>query len=254
VLRIVGLTVAFVLAMAARVPAALSGRDVIAKTKDARECGTDASSSYRMVMATKRGDEVSRTIVTYRKKLGDESKSLIFFREPEDVAGTGLLAWSTESGAEQWLYLPDLGRVRQINANAQGESFMGTDFTYADLGETDVDARTHELAGEEIMEGQPTYKIESVPKVAGAYSKVITWVSRETFLPVRIDYYDTAGALLKQGSFRDVRPVKNVPTAFAIAMTNVQTGHRTELSLLEMNCDLGLDDALFTERQLKRGP
>jgi outer membrane lipoprotein-sorting protein len=235
--------------------AALSGRDVIAKMKDARECGgKDATARYRMVLATKRGDQVQRTIVNYRKKLGEDSKTLLFFREPEDIAGTGLLVWSLDGKDSQWLYLPDLGRVRQIAANARGESFMGTDFTYDDLGDVDVDGRTHQLVGEEDVEGQPTYRVESVPKEAQVYSKVVTWVSRTTFLPVRIDYYDTAGALLKTGYFRDVRPVNDVPTAFAIEMENVQTGHRTQLSLLEIDCEHGLEEDLFTERYLKRGP
>jgi outer membrane lipoprotein-sorting protein len=250
---VLGLVV--VLAVASAAAAAFTGREVIAKAKDARECGKDTKSAYRMVLTSKRGDAVKRTLVTYWKKYGDDSKSIVFFREPEDVAGTGLLVWSAKGrDDDQWLYLPDLGRVRQINASARGDSFMGTDFSYADLGDTDVDERTHQLLGEEEMEGQPTYKVESVPKDATTYSKVITWVSRETFLSVRVDYYDMGGALLKTGYFRDVRKVKGIPQAFAIEMENVQTGHRTQLSLLEIDCDSGLDDDLFTERQLKRGP
>jgi outer membrane lipoprotein-sorting protein len=247
-------TVAFATLVPAPVLGALSGRDVIVKMKDARECGADATATYRMVLATKRGDQVTRTLVNYRKRSAEESKTLIFFREPEDVAGTGLLVRSHGGNESQWLYLPDLGRVRQINASGQNESFMGTDFTYADLGDTDVDERAHQLVGEEDLDGEPTYKVESVPKTATSYSKVVTWVSHETFLPVRIDYFDPAGALLKTGHFRDVRRVKDIPQPFAIEMQNVQTGHRTQLSLLEIDCNPGLDDSVFTERHLTRGP
>lgn len=252
-------SIVLTLVVAAAVPSAafgaLSGRDVIVKMKDAQECGKDATAAWRMVLATKRGDEVTRTLVNYRKRSNkEESKTLIFFREPEDVAGTGLLVHSRAGNDSQWLYLPDLGRVRQINASAHGESFMGTDFTYSDLGDTEVDERSHQLVAEEEMEGESTYKVESVPKEATTYSKVVTWVSRATFLPVRVDYYDTAGTLLKTGRFRDVRRVNDVPQPFAIEMRNVQTGHRTQLSLLELTCDPGLEDELFTERHLTRGP
>ncbi len=235
---------------------ALTGRDVIVKWKEVRDCaGKDATSTFRMQLASKRGEQVTRTIVSYHKRYGaDQSKSLVFFREPEDIAGTGLLVWSDGGSDQQWLYLPDLGRVRQIAASARGESFMGTDFNYSDLADTDVDERTHELLGEEEFEGQPVYKLESVPKESDIYRKVVSWVNRETFLPVRIEYYDTAGALLKTGSFRDVRLVSGVPTPFAIAMENVQTGHSTKLSLLEIDCGRALKDELFTERYLKRGP
>jgi len=234
---------------------ALSGRDVVVQMKEARERGSDQKSVFRMVLVTKRGDTVSRTLVSYRKKFGADSKSLMFFREPADVARTGVLVWSYSGrDDDQWLYLPDLGRVRQINAGSRGESFMGSDFSYADLSDIDVDERAHDLVGEEEMDGQPTYKVESVPKKSDVYSKVVTWVSRETFLPVRIDYYDPAGVLLKTGQFRDVRVVKSIPTPFALNMQNVQTGHRTELSILEIDYNLGLDDQLFTERYLKRGP
>jgi hypothetical protein len=50
------------------------------------------------------------------------------------VKGTGFLAFTHKGRpADQWLYLPELKRVRQITARRRKESFVGTDLSYHDL-------------------------------------------------------------------------------------------------------------------------
>ena len=241
----------------AAVAADLSGRDVIARMLETRAQGSeDATSVLRLELISGSGGEVTRTVATYRKQCGDESRTLAVFREPADVAGSAVLSTShPERGDDVWLYLPELGRVRQVNPYARSETFLGTDFTYEDLGMVEIDAREHRLTASGTLDGEPVYKVQSTPKGADeTYGKVITWVSRETFLPVRIDYFDHVGVLLRSGRFSDVRMVKGIPTPFDIEVENVQTGHRTRLTLLAADYYGGLDCDLLTERHLTRGP
>ncbi len=234
--------------------AELSGRDIMVKVKAAREPGKDQTSEIAMELVSKRGDVTRREMIVYHKKYGDDGKTLLFFTSPADIEGTGLLVWShTGSDDEEWLYLPDLGRVRRIGASSKGESFMGTDFSYEDMTDIDVDERTHERVGEEAVDGRQCYVVSSVPKEPGNYGKVVSWIDKENFLPVRVDFYDPELALLKQARFGDVRSVGGYPTAMRIEMKNVQTGHATRLEFESVRYDSGLDDDLFTERRLKRG-
>jgi hypothetical protein len=234
----------------------LSGRDVIARMLMTRAQGSeDAMSVLRLELISGSGGQVTRTVATYRKQCGDESRNLAVFREPADVAGSAVLSTShPERGDDVWLYLPELGRVRQVNPNARSETFLGTDFTYEDLGMVEIDAREHRLTSSGTLDGEPVYRVQSTPRGVDTYGKVITWVSRETFLPVRIDYFDRVGVLLRSGRFSDVRMVKGIPTPFDIEIENVQTGHRTHLTLLAADYYGGLDCDLFTERHLTRGP
>jgi hypothetical protein len=234
----------------------LLGRDVIERMLTMRATGNeDAMSVLRLEVLAGDGSQVTRTVATYRKECGDESKNLVVFREPADVAGAAVLSSSSPTeGDDVWMYLPELGRVRQVNPNARSETFMGTDFTYEDLGMVSVDAREHRLTAGGTLDGEAVYKVLSTPRGADTYGKVVTWVSRRTFLPVQIDYFDAMGALLRIARFADVRTIKGIPTPFAIDVENVQTKHRTLLTLLEADYYRGLDCSLFTERHLARAP
>ena len=80
---------------------------------------------------------------------------------------------SPDGSADMWMYLPELGRVRQLNAAARGESVMGTDLTFEDLSGSHLDVRTHRLLGEEELDGHATYKVESVPLEPSVYARVV---------------------------------------------------------------------------------
>jgi hypothetical protein len=92
----------------------------------------------------------------------DETKALSSFLSPSEVKGTAFLQWSHKNAPdEQWLYLPDLRRTRRITSDLSNESFMGTDFSYQDLGIlseapswTEADAPST-LVGEETVDGWP---------------------------------------------------------------------------------------------------
>jgi Outer membrane lipoprotein-sorting protein len=71
-----------------------------------------------------------------RRTPGDPraQKAILFFLAPAEVKGTGFLAFTHKGRpADQWLYLPELKRVRQITARRRKESFVGTDLSYHDL-------------------------------------------------------------------------------------------------------------------------
>ena len=233
----------------------LSGREVMARMLTSRTVGSeDATSVLRLDMLSGDGNRVTRTVASYQKQCGDESRSLAVFQEPADVAGEAVLTASSPArGYGAWLYLPELGRVRQVSPYSLGETFFGTDFTYEDLGAVAIDAREHRLASRGTLDGEPVFRVESTPRGTDTYGKVVTWVSRTTYLPVRIDYFDHVGVLMRSGRFSDVRVVKGIPTPFAIEMTNIETGHRTRLTLLEADYYQGPECDFLTERHLARG-
>jgi hypothetical protein len=235
--------------------AELSGRDVIARMQLVRALGgDDATKVVRLTTVTPSGGTVERVFTSYHRWCDDASRNLIRFREPAEVAGSGVLTWARPDGsADMWLYMPELGRIRQMNAASRGESFMGTDLTYEDLSGSHLDVRTHRLFGEEEMDGHATYKVESVPLASEVYARVLTWVDREAFLPVRIKYWDRDGRHLKTARFDDVRVVKGIPTIFRVEMVNVQNGHRTELALLDADYRGGVACDRLTQRYLVHG-
>jgi hypothetical protein len=247
---------ALAIAVLATFPAyALTGAEVMRRSLAARSQGDNATSTLRVELREKSGAQVTRTVETYRRNDCDGSqRQLVVMREPADVAGAAFLSWiHADRYPDMWLYLPELGKPRQLNPATRGETFLGSDFTYEDLGAPARDDRTHEIIDEPFIYGEPAYEVESIPRAQDLYSRIVTWVSRATFLPLRVEYYGTDGELIKAGRFRDVRIVNGIPTPFALDMEDVRTGHRTVVTLLAADFDRPFDCALFTERGLLRG-
>ncbi len=232
---------------------AMSAGDVMLRSLQVRNQGDDAFNTYRVELIAKDGSTVTRIVSTYRKACDGAAKQLVVFREPADVAGAKFLSWIYPNRMpDMWLYLPELGRPRQVNAATRGESFLGSDFTYEDLGAPANDQRSHAFVGEPVVDGEPTYLVESRPQTDDRYDHILTWIRQATFLPLRVEYFDPGGALLKVGRFRDLRVVKGIPMLGSLEMANVRTGHRTAVTLLEADVDRAFDCALFSERGLSR--
>jgi Outer membrane lipoprotein-sorting protein len=244
------------LALAAWSPApaaALSAAEVMQRSVEARNQGDDVYRTYRVELIAKNGGTVTRVVTTYRKVCHGASKQLVVFREPSDIAGAAFLSWiHPHRMPDMWLYLPELGRPRRVNAATRGESFLGSDFTYEDLGAPAMDERTHVLLDEPVIDGEATYRIESRPTAADHYQRILTWIRHTSFLPLRVEYFDPEGAVLKVGRYQSVTMVKGIPTLSALEMANARTGHRTAVTLLEADVDRPFDCALFSERGLSR--
>jgi hypothetical protein len=233
---------------------ALTAAEVMLRSLQARTQGDNAASTFRVELRERGGAMVTRTVESYRKDCDGSQRQLVVMREPADVAGAAFLSWiHRDRYPDMWLYLPELGKPRQLNPATRGEAFMGSDFTYEDLGAPARDDRTHEIIDQPYLYGEPAYQVESTPRAHDLYSRIVTWVSRRTFLPLRVEYYDRNGELLKAGRFRDVRLVNGIPMPFTLEMENVRTGHRTAVTVVHAAFDRPFDCALLSERGLSRG-
>src|ERR1051325_233380 len=167
---------------------------------------------------------------------GMDSKFLIKFSTPADIKGTGFLQIEHIEGDDDlWIYLPALKKSRRLVANNKKDSFVGSDFSYADISRPKVDQYRHTLVRVEKIDGFDCYVIESIPatdtvRSNSGYSKKITWVRQDNFLESKVEYYDLADRLLKTQIVQKhqlVEPQKGRWFALYREMTNHQTGHRT---------------------------
>ena len=144
---------------------AQSGWDIMVKV-DERDDGDTRKSSLTMTLINKRGSTRVRDVISYGKDYGKDSKQLMYFKKPEDVEGTCFLSWEYDDVSKEddkWLYMPALRKERRISGRSSNDYFMGTDFTYDDMGDRNVDEDVHTLKGEDVFEGKECWIIESVP-------------------------------------------------------------------------------------------
>jgi len=226
---------------------------------DQLDDGDDQASQATYTLVNKRGQKRIRNTVRFWKdcdgKDGFDAKMITFFESPPDVKGTGFLSWSyadEEKDDDQWLYLPALRKVRRISAGNKDDYFMGSDFTYDDMGERKVSEDSHKLVRSEMVSGVDCYVVESVPKKAGMYSRRLTWVEKQNWLTQKVDYYDRKERLLKTLSM-EWQKVGNLWTWKRGEMKNHLTQHATIIDITEVRINPGLADNVFTERVLKRG-
>ncbi len=222
----------------------------------------DRVQHLRLRVIDRRGGERVRDLVIFMKKYPDDrSRSIVFFESPPDVKGVGFLQWADPHAKdEQWLYLPELKRVRQISAGAKHESFVGTDFSYDDLAImseindwTDSDARTT-LLRDEVLDGRPCHVLEYTPTGKDlSYGKILDWLTADELTVIKFEMYDTSARLEKILTLSDIRKVGAIPTAFHMEMQNVRAGSHTVVDFSEIKYDTGLPDARFTQRALEHG-
>ena len=207
-----------------------------------------------------RGDTVRvRELEIAVMRRGESEKCLrrYVFLAPSDIRGASLLV-REQSGADNdtWLYLPSVGRTRRISSSRQSTSFAGTDFSYADLMAMRLGKYTHAIVGR----GGGSIVLESVVKDRSfahniGYSKVVTTMSDMTFLPSKVEYFDTKGRHSKTQTMSD--PVATPDGRHVLrrrVMTVLKNRHETRIRMSGLNFGAKLRDVDFDPGRLAGAP
>ena len=234
-----------------------TGREIMLKA-DERPDGDTRQSVMTMELVNKRGSKRVRTMQSYALDQGKDTRSIMFFQKPADVKGTGFLTWNyNDEGQDddRWLYLPAMKKTRRISgSSAKKEYFMGSDFTYDDMGNRSVDADTHVLINEESVDGIPCYVVESTPKESdGLYSRKVAWIRKDNYIAQKVLFYDKMGTLMKELHVEELELIDGIWTATRMHMQNHQRNHRTVISIDEIEYDVPLESSLFTVNALEKG-
>lgn len=234
----------------------LTGRDIMDRVYN-RPDGDDQKCIMHMTLINKRGKTRERTVIFFSKDYGKDSKSLMFFQSPADVKGTGFLQYEYDDPSKEddrWLYMPALKKVKRITGSSKSDYFMGTDFTYDDMGDRSVDEDKHKLLREEEVDGIKCWVVKSIPKDKDyMYSKTTKWIRQDALIPIKVEFYDKQDNLLKILTVFDIRKQDGYWTVFKMEMDNIQDMHKTILEIEEMYYDIGLKDNLFRVSTLERG-
>jgi len=246
----------FITAAASTLQAQITGEEIMKKV-DERPDGDDQKSVLKMTLINKRGRKRIREVVSYKKDYGKDSKKIMIFRSPADVKGTGFLSFDYDNPGkddERWLYLPAMKKTRRISGSSKNDYFMGTDFTYDDMGDRAVEEDVHKYLKTEKINGADCWVVESIPKDKSyMYSKKISWVRTDALLFVKVNYYDRDGDLLKTLTASEIRKQQSFWTAFKIVMKNHIDEHKTILEHRDRIFNSGVKENLFRVSTLERG-
>lgn len=225
--------------------------------------GDDLVAKVRMELIGKDGSKRIRVLTMLRLDVdeGGVQKYFIYFHEPGDVRGMTFMVWKYPGKEDdRWIYVPAIDMIRRVAASDKRSSFVGSDFTYEDVSGRDVGSDSHALLRSEKLGDRECYVIESVPRETADYTKRISWIDRERFLPLKEEYYDAQGELFRIFTADEIEEIapgggkegRSYPTVVKRTMKNVKTGHRTEVTYSSSSYDVGLQEKDFSERRMRR--
>lgn len=235
---------------------AQSAESIIQASRDRISADTISTRS-RMIITAKNGSTTERLIDQYANDIDDTKSTMIVFQKPATVAGTRFLTIEKKGGSnDRWIFLPALGKVRRVASSEGSARFVGTDFSYDDISSVNraAAADTHTMLREESLRGKQCHVIESIPKDSGfQYSKLISWIAKDSLVAERIELYDRKGNHVKTVEILETKDVQGRISPMVTKMSTLADGTSTEIRVEILKYDDPIPAGVFTPDFLSTG-
>lgn len=259
---LIGLTLGLSLMITSLLADDAKARGIMVKV-DARDDGKTLEQDMSMVLIDKNGRTRTRDLHTYSKDFGVDQYQIMFFKSPADVKNTSFLTYDYDDASkddDQWLYLPALKKVKRIPTADKSGSFMGSDFSYFDMTDRDLQDYDYKLLKETKVRGHDAWMIEATPRnkkviKESGYTKSIAIIRKDNYVAVRaINFmrndkkkYMDISKLHKEGG------IWLVDEMSMTTKKGKRTVHKTVLNFKNKKLNKNISDNVFTTRRLEKG-
>jgi hypothetical protein len=234
-----------------------------ARPQDAREIVQEAQNRTRSGSERYEGtlQVISKGRVTDKRwnfaRIGSHgnSKSVLRFTAPAEVKGVALLVVNhPDRASDQWMWTPATARDRRIALQDRAQRFFGTDFSFEDLEERDVDQYDFRMLGDDAIEGAGCWKIEARPRESKSsqYTLSRLWIRKDNYAFAQVENEVKGGRLARRLRYLDLRNVQGIWTALRLEMTDLRRDSRTILRLDKLEYNVPMKDEDFTLQALRR--
>ena len=182
------------------------------------------------------------------------SKVVVRFTSPPEVKGVALLIHNhPERASDQWMWTPAIERDRRIAMQDRSTRFFGTDFSFEDMEERDVDQYDYSLLGSEALDGAACWQIQSVPKQSrtSQYTRSIVWIRKDNFVIVRLDNF-VKDDVIRRLTYSAIENIQGYWTARQLEMSDLPRHTRTRLTLEQVKYNTPMKDEEFTLQAIRR--
>jgi Outer membrane lipoprotein-sorting protein len=183
-----------------------------------------------------------------------QSKVVIRFTAPAEVKGVALLIVNhPDRSSDQWMWTPAIERDRRIALQDRSTRFFGTDFSFEDLEERDVDQDDYSLLGDETVDGVACWKIQTTPKAtkSSQYTKAIVWVRKDNYALAKAESF-VKDQIVRRLNYARLTNIQGIWTSRELTMTDVKRGSLTRLTLDKVEYNLPLKPDDFTLQAIRR--
>ncbi len=188
------------------------------------------------------------TLKTWSKT---EDYNIMYITSPARDLGTVYL----KREKEIWYYLPSIERNIKMPPSMMNQSWMGTDMSNDDLVKKTslADDFSHELVGEETLEGVDCHHIRLIPNEDAdvVWGKVEIWVDKELFNVMRQQQFDEDMELVNTMNAFDVKEMggETLPTRLEIVPAD-KPNQKTVMTYTSLQFDIEIEDAFFTTQNM----
>lgn len=221
---------------------------------------------YRLVEASVKCSEKPRVVVADNIKKGEvidgrySDKSLLIVREPASDKGTSLLVWEygeKNRDNDNWIYLPALGKVnRVVSTDEEGGSVFGSELSVETVENPEarkLHEYTYKLLEDGAYDGRKAWQVELLPTAEKArktsYTKVVSWIDKETFLPLKEDMYRD-GKVHKQRFQSAIRQIDGVNVVTKVVVNNRTDARISQMDYMGMRHNTEVPEEFLGQRAL----
>ena len=229
----------------------------IAAKSDRLDQGFESSiTKLEMILTNAAGKSTTRLLeIKTQEKPNEEvgDKSVTFFFSPPDVEGTALLSHAKIlKSDDQWLYLPEISRVKRISSSNKSGPFVGSEFAFEDLTASELGKYDYLYLETKEVDGMLMDVLEQTPRYErSGYTKLVAYYDQEIYQLRKVEFFNRGGTHFKtliQKDFENYGGTIYRPNLQI--MTNHLTGKTTTLKANEWQFGVKLDKNEFKSSSL----
>lgn len=207
----------------------LSADQWVSRMAEALRVGVPMSATAHMEAKRPGDDPLSFDMEILRDRDGSATRTLFEMREKGDTGST-VSELVAEPGQELTNWYWDLRKRRWLSVKGllATDPFADTQFRYEDLWLAEPAARRGGSVRWVEEDGRRFAELESPPY--HYYQRVVTRVDPETGLPVRVRFYDNAGAKIREQSYESILEIEGRPFPSVVRVHDLMTGGESVLT------------------------
>jgi uncharacterized protein len=250
-----GILLALMMAVSA---SAQDAREVIKKSHDIVKVNSFEAISTLTITDSKGNQRIRKSSMASMSLPDGTEKRIIKFVSPAEVKGSGILIFDyPRKSDDMWIYLPALRKTRRIVSREKSKSFMGSEFSNANMTAPGLDDFKYRLLGKEEYQGKNCLMIESTPLNTDledeyGYSKSVSYVDENSYLVYEIRYFDFDGELfktIKNEAFKELDAGKYMVTHMTAENTR---NNRSSEMVMDQVAVTATDASYFTVAYLEK--
>lgn len=224
---------------------ALTAEEIIKKV-EANFTFKSTAGTLTQTISTTEGESRDFKIKFYTKD--ENTKILVKYIEPEEMKGLSFLMISQDSTNDIWMYSPRTDTVQHFSSTM----LMGSEFIYTDITQALFKGYTPKLLRTEKIDKTNTYHLLLTPtEETSEYSKIELWIAEQTFVPLRIDFYEREEPS-RRLLLSNIKNVNKHWTPTHIEIIDLIDRTKTTININKIKFDTKLLDDIFSVNNLSK--